>query len=680
MFGRIPAARFLMIAGAIIGAGFLALSAVSLTALSELRVGGPIFQNISLGKDLIADILPPPEYVIEAYLEATLVLVEPASRAAHAARLRQLHKDYDERHAYWQGQPIDAEAKDILLRTSHAHATKFWQTLETDFLPALDRGDSDGARSAYAALQSSYAAHRAAVDQIVARASKWSDNLEATANRSNAIFGYGLWLAAAIALIMSTLCLWAIKRGVVTPLAAMTKLMDELSAAVSNSSSEGFDVTIPNRTRRDEIGDMARALEVFRGSALASVNARAEQAAYEHRAQNSIRANLLRLADSVQHKMGEVISGTACKTDNMEGLASSMVDSADRARLMSGKVSDAATRTLSNINVVASAAEELTASIREISSRVHDTSTTTQQAVVASDRTKITIASLATAVSRIGEVTSMIGEIASQTNLLALNATIEAARAGEAGKGFAVVANEVKQLSNQTTRSTDEIRRQVDDIVRITAETVEATTQMERLIGEVDQTTTLISSTMREQSGATDEIARNVSAASAAVQDVAQSLSLVAQEAVGTGEKAAEVKSESGSVAKSVHALRDAVVAIVRETTTSQEQRKKDRFEVNCDARIEGRTSSRVIVRNLSLGGALLSSAPAISPGDSARLSLNGSMMPFLVLSAVNGTLHVKFTAMPDAAFLRAFGDVTRGRVPLSLGKDASSSTMLRSV
>ena len=678
MFGKIPAARFLWLVGAVIGAAFLALSALSLMALGELRVGGPVFRDISLGKDLIADILPPPEYVIEAYLEATLALGNPATRAEHTARLQQLHKDYDDRHAYWADQPIDPEAKNLLLKTSDAEVAKFWQTLENDFLPALARGDTDAARRHYASLQTSYAAHRAIVDRIVVRATKWNTDLEANADGLNTMYGYGLWLAAALSLAMTGLCLWAINRGLVGPLSSMTSLMNGLSGAVANASREGFDVSIPNRERRDEIGDMARSLEVFRGNALASVEARAEQAAKDRRMQSSIRASLLRLADSVQHKMGEVIAETALKTDKMDSLAGAMVESTDRARSTSGKVNEAATQTLNNINVVAAAAEELTASIREISGRLADTSATTQKAVAASDRAKITIASLSAAVSRIGEVTSMIGEIASQTNLLALNATIEAARAGEAGKGFAVVANEVKQLSNQTTRSTDEIRRQVEDIVRITAETVEATTQMEGLIAEVDQTTTVISSTMKEQSGATDEIARNVSAALTAVQGVAESLNIVAHEAVGTGEKAADVKTEASFVAKSVHSLRSAVIDIVRDTTASQEQRKKDRFEVNHDGRTDGRLAGPVVVRNLSLGGALLSTTQPFTVGDAGRLNLLGAAIPFLVLASRNDLHHVKFTVMPDASFTKVFGEVTRGRVPLSLSSEAGLSAAFR--
>src|SRR5712671_5035279 len=146
--------------GIVVAVGFAAVVLTGTAALTKLKIGGPIYSQISLGKDLVADILPPPEYVLESYLEVTLALDNPGELGQHRARLTQLHKEYDQRHTYWNEQPIDDGIKQLLTKTSDAQVGEFWNQTENFLVPALARGDQKAARQAYAAISKAYAAHR----------------------------------------------------------------------------------------------------------------------------------------------------------------------------------------------------------------------------------------------------------------------------------------------------------------------------------------------------------------------------------------------------------------------------------------------------------------------------------------------------------------------------------------
>ncbi len=165
---RFTIGRAVGLFGFVVTLGCVAILVANMMAISQLKVGGPIYRQIVLGKDMIADILPPPEYVIEAYLESTLALNDPSSVATHKERLGQLRKDYDLRHEYWKGEAFDPTITKMLVEDSDVEVTKFWSAVEEHFLPALERGDMDSARTAYAELAAAYTAHRAIIDKIVA--------------------------------------------------------------------------------------------------------------------------------------------------------------------------------------------------------------------------------------------------------------------------------------------------------------------------------------------------------------------------------------------------------------------------------------------------------------------------------------------------------------------------------
>ncbi|MDG5494017.1 globin-coupled sensor protein [Niveispirillum sp. BGYR6] len=279
---------------------------------------------------------------------------------------------------------------------------------------------------------------------------------------------------------------------------------------------------------------------------------------------------LTQMADTVEREAGQAVQEVAAKTGGMAREAQEMAQSAARVGQDARTVADAAQEALGNAETVAAATEQLVSSIQEINSQVTQSGRLTRQAVEKGDRTGATIDSLSRAVEKIGEMAQIIASIAGQTNLLALNATIEAARAGEAGKGFAVVASEVKNLANQTSRSTEEINRHIGVIQSVMTEAVFAVTEMADTVREIDSVSSAIAAAIEEQSAATQEIGRNVAATSGAVRAVADRIANVSAEALRTGEQASHVRNGSSTVATGIEELRQVLVRVVRASTNNQ--------------------------------------------------------------------------------------------------------------
>ena len=298
-------------------------------------------------------------------------------------------------------------------------------------------------------------------------------------------------------------------------------------------------------------------------------------------------------------------------------------------------------------------------------------------------RAKSTIDELSSAVSKIGEVVSVIREIATQTNLLALNATIEAARAGEAGKGFAVVANEVKQLSTQTARSTEEIRLKIEDIIRVTQKTVEANEEIDRIIKEVDTSANEVGAAMTDQSAATDEIISCVSQTLPEVEKAAAAMLNVNSEAIAAGAIAEGVKANSEHLMREIAGLDAIIDDIVASTTKDRNRRGPARYAVNCDAHIQRalivtadgtpsgtiRGKTPVHIENMSTTGALITGATDLISGYTGKLYLKDSSIPYVVVSVTPFSQRLQFTQTFDRDFTAAFGAITKGLVPISQGK-----------
>ena len=342
-------------------------------------------------------------------------------------------------------------------------------------------------------------------------------------------------LLAAGGTVLGLFLAFVLGTGISRPMIAMCRAMRELA-------SGNFDVVLPGLGRRDELGEMAGAVEEFKMQAIA----KAERDAAVSEAQNreagaARRAELIRFADEFEAAVGSIVSNVSASSVQLEAAASTLTRTADTTRTLSSQVAGVSEQASTNIQSVATATEELSTSVKEIGRRARDSSRIAEEAVAQARETDGRIGKLSHAAQQIGEVVKLITAIAEQTNLLALNATIEAARAGEAGRGFAVVASEVKSLASQTAKATDEISSHIAGMQGATAESVAAIKQIGSTIAEVSTIATSIAAAVEEQGGATQEIARSVQTVAQGTQAAATDIGEVNRGAAETGSASAEV-------------------------------------------------------------------------------------------------------------------------------------------
>ncbi|WP_315702580.1 MULTISPECIES: HAMP domain-containing methyl-accepting chemotaxis protein [unclassified Bradyrhizobium] len=322
---------------------------------------------------------------------------------------------------------------------------------------------------------------------------------------------------AAAALVVGAMLAWLIGGSVSGPIRGMTDRMQSLAAGE-------LEQPIPGGEQRDEIGRMARAVEVFRDNALAVRRMEQEAAAQREAAEADRTRMMAELASRFEQGMQGVITGVGGRADQMGSSASDLARVAERGRGLAEAVANRAEQASVNVQTVASATQELAASIREISSQVQRSVAVSNRATQETQRTSELVNGLSSAAEKIGNIIQLIQAIASQTNLLALNATIEAARAGDAGKGFAIVASEVKNLASQTAQATEQIASQIATIQDATDETVSAITQFESTVREMAEISNAIASAVEQQGAATGEIARNVEEAASGTAAVSREI------------------------------------------------------------------------------------------------------------------------------------------------------------
>lgn len=531
---RITISRAIFAFGMLTVSGLLSVIFASNYALSQLKVGGPLYDKIKLGNDLVADILPPPEYVIEAYLEATLALQDPASLTTRRDRLVQLKKDYDDRRDFWSKSDLDPAIKSKLTGTSHADVTRFWNAVEQSFLPAVAKGDTASAAKSYAEITAAYTAHRTVIDEIVKQTTDDNAATEAEANGRVKFFTWILWGISAFVLLIVGAGIGGIAKGVLRPIVAMTGAMQRLAGGELDSE-------IPSLGRKDEVGAMARAVEIFKENALRVQAMEAERALTASKIAEERRAAMQQVAQGFESAVGNILKTVSSASSDIEAAAGNLTRTAETTQELSATVAAASEQSSSNVQSAAAASEEMASSVTEISRQVQHSQQISRAAVAQAESTNGRITELSQSANRIGEVIKMITAVAEQTNLLALNATIEAARAGDAGRGFAVVASEVKALSSQTAKATEEIAAQVTQMQSATEHAVSAIKEISSTIGQIAEISTAIAAAVEEQGAATQEITRNVQQAAVGATQVTGSIAQVNRGAVDTGSAAEKV-------------------------------------------------------------------------------------------------------------------------------------------
>jgi methyl-accepting chemotaxis protein len=362
---------------------------------------------------------------------------------------------------------------------------------------------------------------------------------EAAKSTSNLIINCAV-LFASVGLAL--LSFWVAFSRILRPLFALTGAMEELA-------SGNFEVVLPGLGRKDEIGEMAQAVETFKVKAEQKARDEAEAKMRQDRiVAQQRKADMVKMADDFESAVGEIIETVSSASNELEASAGSLTSTAVRSQELAIVVAAASEEASTNVQSVASATEELTSSVNEISRQVQESARMANEAVGQARKTNDRVGELSKAAARIGDVVELINTIAGQTNLLALNATIEAARAGEAGRGFAVVASEVKALAEQTAKATGEIGLQVSGIQAATQDSVEAIKEISGAIERLSEISSTIAAAVEEQGAATQEISRNVQQAALGTTQVSSNIADVQRGASETGSASSQVLSAAQSL------------------------------------------------------------------------------------------------------------------------------------
>ncbi|WP_232280322.1 methyl-accepting chemotaxis protein [Sphingomonas sp. PAMC 26605] len=443
---------------------------VAAYSINWVRIGGPLAEQIQLASDYVADILPPPEYILEPYLEATLLASHPEQVEMRAARLATLRRAYDDRHAYWNAAPLDAALMTALTRDADAPARRFWDDVER-LKAAARAGNAAEIRIAYDQLSAEYGAHRTQIDRAVTLATRYQARLKANSDRILTAASLGLLgLALTIVAIVLAAGIY-LRRKVMAPLGDLS--------AVTTALAQGADRSVPYGERTDELGDMARAVDVFRCAA----RDRAAEDARITAEQKLVSDNLGQVLQMMAS--GDLRHGTQVQfppayaavqadlnraVDTLRTIVRAVVETTGDIHATSGSIAKATDDLAERTQSSAAAIEETSAAIERMDERLGNTARAAQTSSHGSQQTLAAAGEVRTrtdgaieamrrvaaSTAGIDDVIEGLDKIAFQTRVLAMNAAVEAGRAGDAGRGFAVVADLVSTLA---MRAEDEAKR-----------------------------------------------------------------------------------------------------------------------------------------------------------------------------------------------------------------------------
>jgi methyl-accepting chemotaxis protein len=361
--------------------------------------------------------------------------------------------------------------------------------------------------------------------------------------------GRSLYILSGVIIAIGIGLSWGLARSITRPIVGMVAVLKKLAA-----NDRSFE--IPETGRHDEIGQMAKAAQVFKDNMTEADRLRAERSETDRQTALQRKADMNQLANDFEAAVGEIIETVSSASTELEASASTLTTSTIRSQDLTTMVAAASEEASTNVQSVASATEQMSSSVNEISRQVEESANIANQAVEQARKTNERVGELAKAAARIGDVVELINTIAGQTNLLALNATIEAARAGEAGRGFAVVASEVKALAEQTARATGEISQQITGIQAATHESVDAIKEIGDTIGRMSEISSAIASAVEEQGATTREISRNVQQAAEGTMQVSSHITDVQRDAAETGSASSQVLSAAQSLSSESNRLK----------------------------------------------------------------------------------------------------------------------------
>jgi methyl-accepting chemotaxis protein len=510
---------------------FIAFSSLAWNTVVTTKVTGAHYQSIVTSKDLIADILPPPEYIVETYLVVYQLVDEtdPAKQKALVARLRALRHDFDDRHEFWTQTLSAGHLQDQFLNVSYQPAVKFFEVTETQVLPAVEHNERDKARAALRdLLLPLYEKHRAAIEEVVniADGSLKKEEAEVAALVSSR----GL-----ILVVLGTTVLFAMFLSAIFVNHVTSTIIRRLSHAGAFASAMAK-------------GDMSQELEPGPADEVGQLSV----------ALNEMKSNMRRIVADILRSSSTLDSASAGLSKLSNQTSDSSKGILDKASMVAAAAEESSTNTESvaaNISDTSRNLESVATATQQMSDAASDIATNSARARAISDEASkqsqaiyTTMRQLGQAASDIGKVTESIRGISAQTSLLALNATIEAARAGAAGKGFAVVANEVKELSQQAASATEDIKSKVTSVQASADGAITDIERVSAVVKEVNDIIAGMASAVEEQSSATRDVARNIAQASSAVQEA--------------NIRVAETATVSRSIAKDVAGVHASVVDI----------------------------------------------------------------------------------------------------------------------